>query len=80
MINNLFCLSYPDRSSNRGNFIELLKWTSGTDPVASSVLNDSAKNSTYLSPGIQNNLIALIASNIRQQITEKVNLISFSRR
>ncbi|CAF4044602.1 unnamed protein product, partial [Rotaria sp. Silwood1] len=75
---SLFCLPYLAGSSNRGNFIELLEWTSGTDPVASSVLNDSAKNSTYLSPGIQNDLIALIASNIRQQITEKVRGSVFS--
>lgn len=77
-INYLLWLLHYDRSSNRGNFIELLKWSSGTDSVASSILNDSAKNSTYLSPQIQNELISLVASNIRQQITEKVSSIHFS--
>ncbi|CAF5224104.1 unnamed protein product, partial [Rotaria magnacalcarata] len=31
-----------ESSANRGNFIELLNWASGTDPIASSILNDSA--------------------------------------
>ncbi|CAF1035837.1 unnamed protein product [Adineta ricciae] len=65
-------------STNRGNFIELLKWSSSTDPVVSSILNDSAKNSTYLSPQIQNEMISLVASNIRQQITTKIKECMFS--
>ncbi|CAF5224706.1 unnamed protein product, partial [Rotaria magnacalcarata] len=27
-----------ESSANRGNFIELLNWASGTDPIASSIL------------------------------------------
>ncbi|CAF4089460.1 unnamed protein product [Adineta steineri] len=65
--------SESEASSNRGNFIELLKWSSATDPIALSILNDSAKNSTYLSPSTQNNLVTLIASDIRQQIAQKIS-------
>ncbi|CAF4122768.1 unnamed protein product, partial [Rotaria magnacalcarata] len=67
-------------SSNRGNFIELLNWASGTDPIASCILNDSAKNSTYLSPYIQNELISLLALHIRQQISEKARSLNYARR
>ncbi|CAF3472113.1 unnamed protein product [Rotaria socialis] len=69
-----------ESSANRGNFIELLNWTSGTDPIASSILNDSAKNSTYLSPYIQNELISLLALHIRQQISEKERSLNYARR
>ncbi|CAF3654841.1 unnamed protein product [Rotaria socialis] len=68
-----------ESSANRGNFIELLNWTSGTDPIASSILNDSAKNSTYLSPYIQNELISLLALHIRQQISEKERSLNYAR-
>ncbi|CAF4740665.1 unnamed protein product [Rotaria sp. Silwood2] len=62
-------------SLNRGNFIELLRWASSTDPVASSILEDSDRNATYLSPRIQNELISLLANQIQQQISEKVLLL-----
>lgn len=64
-----------NRSSNRGNFIELLRWASSTDPVALSILEDSDRNATYLSPTIQNEIICLLANHIRQQISEKVILL-----
>ncbi|CAF4025163.1 unnamed protein product [Rotaria magnacalcarata] len=68
-----------ESSANRGNFIELLNWASGTDPIASSILNDSAKNSTYLIPYIQNELISLLALHIRQQISEKERSLNYAR-
>ncbi|CAF3116790.1 unnamed protein product, partial [Rotaria sp. Silwood2] len=46
-------------SLNRVNFIEKLRWASSTDPVALSILEDSDRNATYLSPNIQNELISL---------------------
>jgi hypothetical protein len=66
---------FSNRSSNRGNFIELLRWASSTDPVALSVLEDSDRNATYLSPTIQNEIISLLANQIRQQISGKVILL-----
>jgi hypothetical protein len=70
-----FYFSFSNRSLNQGNCIELLRWASSTDPVALSVLEDSDRNATYLSPSIQNELISLLANQIRQQISEKVILL-----
>ena len=68
------------RSSNRGNFIELLRWNGTTDLIAASLLDDSAKNATYLSPTIQNELISLLGEQLRQCICNKVsNLLSTKR-
>jgi Domain of unknown function (DUF4371) len=69
--NNLrLCLL--NRSSNRGNFLELLQWASATDPVALAVLEDNGKNATYLSPTIQNEIISLLAAHVRSRIAGKV--------
>ncbi|CAF4674204.1 unnamed protein product, partial [Rotaria sp. Silwood2] len=67
-----------DLSNNRGNFIEILKWSSATDPLVNSILLDSADNASYLSPSIQNELIHLMANQIRKQIAEKVGGHVFS--
>ncbi|CAF1325117.1 unnamed protein product [Rotaria magnacalcarata] len=61
-----------ESSSNRENFIELLRWASSTDPVALSILEDSDRNATYPNPCIQNELISLLANQIQQQISEKI--------
>ncbi|CAF1415793.1 unnamed protein product [Adineta ricciae] len=60
-------------SNNRGNFIEILKWSSTTDPLVKAILVDSANNASYLSPLIQNELINLMANQIRKKIVEKVD-------
>ncbi len=65
--NKLFTFYFfSNRSLNRGNFIEILRWASSTDPVALSILEDSDRNATYLSPIIQNELISLLAKQIRE--------------
>ena len=63
-----FCIS----SHNRGNLIEILKWAAQTDPLARAVLEDSAANATYLSHHIQNELLHIMADQIRDKIAEKV--------
>ncbi|CAF1300488.1 unnamed protein product [Rotaria magnacalcarata] len=60
------------RGHEEGNFIELLRWASSSDPVALSILEDSDRNATYLSLCIQNELISLLANQIQQQISEKI--------
>jgi len=55
-----------------------LNWAGRTDPIVSSILNDTAGNSTYLSPGIQNEIISLLALQIRHQISEKVRNYNFA--
>ncbi|CAF4685019.1 unnamed protein product, partial [Rotaria magnacalcarata] len=61
-----------DLSNNRGNFIEILKWSATTDPLVNTILLDNANNASYLSPSIQNELIHLMANQIRKQIAEKI--------
>ncbi|CAF1538177.1 unnamed protein product, partial [Didymodactylos carnosus] len=61
-----------ESSSNKGNFLEILKWASSTDPVVKSIFEDTTGNSTYLSGGIQNELIKIMADQVKQQITEKI--------
>lgn len=68
------------RSSNRGNFIELLLWNGTTDLIAASLLDDSAKNATYLSPTIQNELICLLGEQLRQCICTKVSNLLLTKR
>ena len=71
------CFTILFRCLNRGNFIELLHWASEIDKVVATMLNDSAKNATYLSSTIQNELIILLAEHIRKQIAEKVSSVWF---
>lgn len=60
------------RSNNKGNFLEILRWASQTDSVVKSIFDDSTSNATYLSPFIQNELLHLMAEQIRYHISEKV--------
>jgi len=60
------------RSNNKGNFLEILHWSSQTDSIVKSILEDSASNATYLSPQIQNELLHLMSDQIRNNISEKV--------
>ncbi len=61
------------RSSNRGNFLEILLWSSQTDPIAKSIIDDSASNATYLSHQVQNELLEIMANQVRRIIAEKVS-------
>lgn len=63
-----FCFS----SNNRGNLIEILKLSAKTDPLAKAVLEESTGNATYLSHQIQNELLSIMANQIRDNIAEKV--------
>ncbi len=61
------------RSSNHGNFMELLHWSATSDPVVKSVLEDSAGNANYLSHDIQNELINIMANHVRGKISSMVS-------
>ena len=52
--------------------IETLKWSAKTDPLARAVLEESVGNATYLSHQIQNELLNIMANQIRAKIAEKV--------
>ncbi|CAF4583845.1 unnamed protein product, partial [Rotaria sp. Silwood2] len=65
-------------SLNRGNLLEILRWSSQTDPISREILEDTNKNATYLSHHIQNELISIMANQIRTQISEQVKGNFFS--
>jgi len=50
----------------------MLKWSAKTDPLARVVLEESTGNATYLSHNIQNELLNIMANQIRDSIVEKV--------
>ncbi|CAF4769458.1 unnamed protein product [Rotaria sp. Silwood1] len=60
-------------SHNHGNLIEILKWSAQTDPLAKAVLKESAGNATYLSHQIQDELLHIMANQIRDSIAEKLH-------
>ena len=64
---------YPEDSSGHGNFGALLKFRirSG-DHVLSKHLDKAARNATYTSADIQNQLLAIIGEHIQGQILSKV--------
>ncbi|CAF3747121.1 unnamed protein product [Rotaria sp. Silwood1] len=59
-------------SSNLGNLLEILRWSSDVDPISKAVLEDSAQNATYLSHHIQNELIDIMANTVREQISNLI--------
>ncbi|XP_072149495.1 uncharacterized protein [Setaria viridis] len=62
-----------EESSNRGNFIELLKFLAGnSDEVNKYVLNNAPGNCTLISPKIQKQIIHCCAIETRKKIIEEL--------
>ncbi|CAF5142130.1 unnamed protein product, partial [Rotaria magnacalcarata] len=59
-----------ETSNNRGNLLEILSWSSETDPIIKSIM-ESSNNATYLSHQIQNELLEIMANQIRRKIAEQ---------
>ncbi|CAF3708185.1 unnamed protein product [Rotaria socialis] len=53
------------RSSNRGNFLEILHWAAKTDSLVQSIFQDSSSNANYLSHDIQNELLHIMSDECR---------------
>ncbi|XP_030963705.1 zinc finger MYM-type protein 1-like [Quercus lobata] len=65
-------------SKNRGNFIELIKFTSTfNDKVASVVLENAPGNAKYTSPTIQKEILHILASNVRNAICKEIGDAKF---
>ncbi|CAF3577989.1 unnamed protein product [Rotaria sp. Silwood1] len=58
-------------SNNRGNLVEILNWSAKTDPLARAMLEESAGDGTCLSHQIQNELLNIMAKQIRDKIAGK---------
>lgn len=65
--------SLYSRSSNHGNFLEILRWAATTDPIVRSIFEDSAGNANYLSHEVQNELINVMADKVREKSSSMVN-------
>ena len=61
-----------NKSSHRGNFIELVHLQARYDAVLQHHLQTAARNSTYLSADIQNQLIKALGDEVLTEITEQV--------
>ncbi|XP_075655011.1 uncharacterized protein LOC142625203 [Castanea sativa] len=65
-------------SKNRGNFIELIKFTSTfNDKVASVVLENAPQYAKYTSPTIQKEILHILASKVRKAIREEIGDAKF---
>ena len=61
----------PD-STNRGNFLELIKWLASYNEYVSFVVLDNAfQNASYTSNNIQNKILQILANKIRSVIREQ---------
>ncbi|KAK4605151.1 hypothetical protein RGQ29_013284 [Quercus rubra] len=65
-------------SKNRGNFIELIKFTSTfNDKVASVVLENAPGNAKYTLPTIQKEILHILANNVQNAIREEIGDAKF---
>ena len=59
-------------SRNKGNFKEILSLVTKHDPIVKDKLVHNLRNATYTSPEIQNNIINIMASMVRKEISTAV--------
>ena len=61
-----------NNSVNRGNLLEILSLIAKHDPVVKQRLSDGPKNALYTSADIQNELLNIMASMVREKICNKI--------
>ena len=59
-------------NSSKGNFLELVKFRSQTDPILANHLKNAPKNATYTSKTIQNELIQVVGDSLRDDIISEI--------
>ena len=59
-------------SVNRGNFLEILGLVAKHDPVVQHMLTNGPRNASYTSADIQNQLLSIMASMVRESICNKI--------
>ena len=66
-----------DVRSNKGNFVELVRFRAETDLVLTQHLTNSPSNARYTSKTIQNELVEVIGKSIHNDILEEVKRAKF---
>jgi hypothetical protein len=64
-------LALRGHQEDRGNFMSLLKYRAETDQALAKHLDQAPKNATYLSPIVQNELIALCGQQLSDYVAGK---------
>ena len=62
-----------DDASNPGNFKSLMRLLSRHSLILKKRVQEGAKNATWLSPGIQNEILQFLANTVRQYIREELH-------
>ena len=62
---------------NRGNFLEILNLIADHDPIVKRRITHGPKNATYTSPQIQNALLTIMASLVKDQICNAIKQAGF---
>jgi hypothetical protein len=66
------------RSSNRGIFIEMLKYSASiNENIAKVVLENASGNAKYTSPDIQKEILNILATRVRNKIHEEIRDAKF---
>ena len=61
-----------ESSSNRGNFVQLVRIRAETDSILAAHLQEAPQNARYTSKGIQNELIDVVGQSIQLDIISEV--------
>uniref|UniRef100_A0A2N9EGC5 CCHC-type domain-containing protein n=1 Tax=Fagus sylvatica TaxID=28930 RepID=A0A2N9EGC5_FAGSY len=65
-------------SSNRGNFVEMLKYTASiNENIAEVILENAPGNAKYTSPDIQKEILNILATRVRNKIREEIGDAKF---
>ena len=73
--------STDNNRKNRGNFLALLDFNAeGGDEIIAKLLGEWARNATYTSPTIQNDIIAITMEYLRNQIISEIQSMHLSSR
>ncbi|KAL9690219.1 hypothetical protein QQ045_010616 [Rhodiola kirilowii] len=66
-----------DSSSNRGNFIELLKYFASLNSDVAKVLDNAPRNASYTSPKIQKQILQVLSIKVKKFIREEIGCAKF---
>ncbi|CAM8920228.1 unnamed protein product [Rhodiola kirilowii] len=66
-----------DTSRNRGNFIELLRYTASLNSDVAKVLDNAPRNATYTSPNVQKQILHVLAIKVKKCIREEIGCAKF---